>query len=1054
MAAEKKTVGAKSTSKPSTRLADHLILANYLHGLFGKTSFDEMQTILKGVGEGYDEEGKSYLFHALISWSGLDSRVRSNLETYDTRIRGYLERLNRHRDTPITLTYFQHLSVLYTEIFLDLYFQSPQRLLNELNNYAFDLIEKQHLSMDFLFNEDDLRKLAFWMATGSGKTLILHINYLQFMHYNTGPHHITLDNILLITPNESMTNQHLAELAKSSIPAEAFQPRGGLFASSVAPSIVQVIDINKLTEEKKGQGVSVDIASFDTRNLVFVDEGHKGSGGTSWMDLRKKIATDGFTFEYSATFGQAVAATGKKLEGNTLLTDYAKSIIFDYSYRYFYRDGYGKDYRLLNVKDAKFDKKTKQIVMLANLLTFYQQKLIFDENPELATEYNIAPPLWIFVGSRVTGKTGESDVLEVVRFLSSILKNENGWTVNTIRSIYEGKSGLFDKTSNRDLFSPSYPEQKLAYLKSKKLTPEETYNDILSRVFHSRAPAPLHLINLKNAQGEIALRCGADNLYFGVINIGEDTEFIKLVEKQEPGIRSDKDELTASLFGSIKERTSPVNILIGARKFIEGWDTWRVSTMGLLNIGKSEGTQIIQLFGRGVRLKGKDNKLKRSSAIEDTTPPHTPMLETLNIFGIEANYLEQFRQYLIEEGIEVDTYIDIPLSPRINEEYLTEGLLIPHVDKRLFKREDLFALAIDDRIIADVDLMPKVDVEDSLKKGYSLDAESEFPDRFIKPEHIDILDWNRIYFAMLDTKVQKKWYNFVFGKEDLKEIIRRRLYRLKCPEYFITPNQFEQIRLVEDVTIAILRKYLQKYYDKKRNLWVRDHLNLTTLDKSHGNFDFTYHIRVNEREQAIIADIEKLIKADFDGFCKGSKNLHLINAFFSQHLYQPLLAKYGDEKKIIIQPEGLNKGEKDFIAHLKNHCEKNSELFSDKKIFVLRNFPKRGIGFFESVNFYPDFIIWILNDNASQHILFVDPHSTAFSAIESEREAQKLAFGKEIKQYEERLRQRCPGFAFTLDSFIVDVTHTENLGGVWEAKHIYGQDPEGRYIEKILGTVI
>jgi len=287
------------------------------------------------------------------------------------------------------------------------------------------------------------------------------------MHYNTGPHRINLDNIILITPNESLTNQHLTELAKSGIPAEAFQLRGGLFASTVTPTVVQVIDINKLTEQKKGQGVSVDIASFDTRNLVFVDEGHKGSGGTSWMDLRKKIAADGFTFEYSATFGQAVAAAGKKVEENNLLTEYAKSIIFDYSYRYFYRDGYGKDYRLLNVKDARFDQKTKQIVMLTNLLTFYQQKLIFEENPEIAREYNLESPLWIFVGSKVKGKTGESDLLEVVRFLSTVLRNDQDWAVNTIRSIYEGKSGLFDKISGRDLFSPSYPEQKLAYLKAK-----------------------------------------------------------------------------------------------------------------------------------------------------------------------------------------------------------------------------------------------------------------------------------------------------------------------------------------------------------------------------------------------------------------------------------------------------------------------------------------------------------------------------------------------------------------------------------------------------------
>jgi len=45
-------------------------------------------------------------------------------------------------------------------------------------------------------------------------------------------------------------------------------------------------------------------------------------------------------------------------------------------------------------------------------------------------------------------------------------------------------------------------------------------------------------------------------------------------------------------------------LLIGSKKFSEGWSSWRVSSMGLMNVGKSEGSQIIQLFGRGVRLKG------------------------------------------------------------------------------------------------------------------------------------------------------------------------------------------------------------------------------------------------------------------------------------------------------------------------------------------------------------------------------------------------------------------------------------------------------------------
>ena len=74
---------------------------------------------------------------------------------------------------------------------------------------------------------------------------------------------------------------------------------------------------------------------------------------------------------------------------------------------------------------------------------------------------------------------------------------------------------------------------------------------------------------------------------------------------------------------TLSQSDSTVNVLIGSKKFTEGWNSWRVSTMGLMNVGKSEGSEIIQLFGRGVRLKGFGMCLKRSSQIDGITkPPH------------------------------------------------------------------------------------------------------------------------------------------------------------------------------------------------------------------------------------------------------------------------------------------------------------------------------------------------------------------------------------------------------------------------------------------------
>lgn len=43
--------------------------------------------------------------------------------------------------------------------------------------------------------------------------------------------------------------------------------------------------------------------------------------------------------------------------------------------------------------------------------------------------------------------------------------------------------------------------------------------------------------------------------------------------------------------------------------------------MGLMNVGRTEGSEIIQLFGRGVRLKGHGSSLKRSTRLEGILPP-------------------------------------------------------------------------------------------------------------------------------------------------------------------------------------------------------------------------------------------------------------------------------------------------------------------------------------------------------------------------------------------------------------------------------------------------
>ena len=1029
-------------------------------------SFDDFQNLLKNVEDGFDDEGRSFVFNTLHSQKGIDPQLRTKLEEYDFNIKGCVDHISAKQETPIRLKYFQYLAVLFTEIFLDRYFENPTKLMNYLTPSPEEFLSFRKENKDFnpVFLKDDLQKLAFWMATGSGKTFLLHINYLQFMRYNKGPNKIELDNILLITPSESLSRQHIDEMRKSGIPCELFQSQNmGLLSQYVEHNVVKVIDIHKLTEEKKGQGVTVDIESFGCKNLIFVDEGHKGSGGKKWKFFREELAKEGFAFEYSATFGQAVAATTGK-DALVLLQKYGKSIIFDYSYRYFYNDGYGKDYSILNLKDVKYSESVKHTLMLANLLTLYEQRLIFDERATEIESYNIEAPLWIFVGSKVRGTKNQSDILEVVKFFDRALKNADNWTVDGIEKILTGNSGLKDKNTDRDLFLPTYPEQRLGYLRENNPDPKDIYKDILKRIFHSKNAAPLHLLNIKNATGEIALKCGSGE-FFGVINIGDDAQFIKLVER-ETDIHVGKDDMSGSLFNIINQKNSKINVLIGAKKFIEGWNSWRVSNMGLLNIGKSEGTQIIQLFGRGVRLRGKNNSLKRSKAVEEYAPPNLPVLEKLNIFGIKANYMEQFKDYLETEGVPTENCVDVSIPICINEGYLEEGLLVPHVDKKRFKKEEFFKLKFDENIRSvEVDLMPKIEIIESHESD-GIAAQPGSGLKIIDHKYLDVLDWSRIYFSLLDFKVAKSWNNMIFSKDVLREIMEKdfEAYSLKCPDDLINPTKFEDIWRLEEIVVSILKKYLQSSHNRHKNMWTKKNIDIRQLNKSSGNFEFgEFKVTVNEKETSIIEAIELLKKRlkdeNFEELC-GESEIQYV--YFDRHLYQPLLVKDGGKPpKYKIFPDSLNEGEKEFIEDLKEYVRQNRSKFTEhQKMFVLRNIPRMGVGFFvETLNYYPDFIIWIKTDE-KQHIIFADPKG--LTHMNKGFDDEKIKLYKHIKDFEanmvEKLSKKGEMQKITLDSYIISVTPLRNAQQIFntrsretfEKHNILFQEAKEKYIGKML----
>ena len=142
-----------------------------------------------------------------------------------------------------------------------------------------------------------------------------------------------------------------------------------------------------------------------------------------------------------------------------------------------------------------------------------------------------------------------------------------------------------------------------------------------------------------------------------------------------------------------------------------------------------------------------------------------------------------------------------------------------------------------------------------------------------------------------------------------------------------------------------------------------------------------------------------------------------------------LKKKMKKEDKINFSPDGRVESEVKFVKDLRRFIEENRERFKDVETYLLRNFPKTGIGFqLTWAGFYPDFIMW-LKKGDQQTIVFIDP-----KGLEHDKslDCEKIVFAGTrnvgcaavtIKTIERKLNN--PNIR--LESFILSATSYKNL---------------------------
>lgn len=1107
---------AKRTGRSKTKRSFHrdLVLNRWMLGFFHGGTLEALKTrIADDRFEGLDDDGQTKFFHELVRGLFDPNRIpEDDLRRYDLSIVGHWQAIttagrNQRERHELQLKYFQYLSLLFTEIYLDWYFNHRQELLDGLNAEMQRYREEPGAEPFCDYTADDLNKIAFWNATGSGKTLLMHVNIRQYLHYfQAGNTHSHPDKIILLTPNEGLSRQHLGELKLSGF------KDAKLFDKYKADGLVQVIDINKLADTMGEKTVAVE--AFEGNNLVLVDEGHRGTGkgADAWMRRRHALVSEGFAFEYSATFGQVAAkgltvakaeeeiqkkraktlfgtASLKKLEPDELAQlqlsaddqrearrtatreVYAKCILFDYSYKYFYEDGYGKESLILNMDGEAYDTADNAYkYFTACLLAFYQQLWLWNTHQGKLAEFNIEKPLWVFVGNTVSGE--DSDILEVVAFLAWFLNHDQhikAWLADLVAD----RAQILDAKGN-NIFQGRF--QPLMGFSDDV---DGLYADILHRVFNAPARQRLKMVNIKNSKGELVLRVG-DAEPFGLINVGDEGNVFKAAE-DSTGFDTERDDFGQALFDTLNDKGSALNVLIGSRKFTEGWSSWRVSTMGLLNMGQSEGSQIIQLFGRGVRLKGKDFSLKRTLPNERPKGAHLDKLETLNIFGVRANYMAAFKDYLREEGITpTDEILELDFPTRSN---LPDGKLktlalkdgYKDNQKLGFKRQRfpwLYEIPADMQgkikvPHVTVDLYPRVEALATGKHKQAVaDAESRNEGK-LDVALFAMFDWDRIYLDVQAYKLNRSWSNLRLERQRLIDFCHgsQSWYTLYIPAAELKVGSFADVRAQEAILKRLLIDYTDRFYKALKAGYEGQFYEVVHVTEDDGSMLKLYQFEIENTDEGFDyhqkLSVLKQLVADGDiGKASQWNAPHMVAISFDRHLYYPLIGFESDsDKKAVplkLRPLGFDApSEIQFVRDLEAfyNSPQGKEVIGERSLYLLRNasHKSKGLGFALAGNFYPDFLLWLVDDTTGkQWLTFVDPKGLKNLDLSN----PKLGLYQEVKTFETKMAsQSKPNDPpLVLDAFILSATSYTNLLNVkyktakadLEQRHVLFMDDDGK----------
>ncbi|WP_154506362.1 DEAD/DEAH box helicase family protein [Helicobacter pylori] len=813
-------------------------------------------------------------------------------------------------------------------------------------------VENQRVSFENFIN-----RLAFYMATGSGKTIVI-IKLVELLSVAMGMGLIPKKNIMFFSANENLIKQFEKEIEKYN--------RGKDFSKQIdfknlkevthkdfhrAPkdSLVEKIALfhyraDLMNDEESKENLLNYKDYWDNgENYVILDEAHKGNKSESKRQaIFSLLSLKGFLFNFSATF----------TEESDLITS-----VYNLSVGEWVKLGYGKESVLLKknnlnaFKDSKdLNDREKEIALLKALLLLGMQK-------RYKTEGYFHDPLMLVFTHSVNVENSDAEIF--FKTLARVIENDDG------NDFLKAKEDLLEELKDPEFLFSANKDKDYKVKVFKEGLKSMDFKGLKEEVFYASNGHIEVIINPKNNQ-EIAFKLNTSDKVFCLIKIGDITEWICEKLKSVKVVSKNLSFKEESYFSQIDK--SSINILVGSRTFETGWDSTRPSVILFLNIGLDDDAKklVKQSFGRGVRIESLKNQRQRlayldiDEVIKKDLKPNAAMLETLFVIPTNHASLEAILKIQKESENRSEnrgSWREITLE----KTPIKHKLFVP-----CYRKEPTSILELPENASFK---MSEKNFKD-LKEYFNLMSEKHF---ILKHEIYDPKD-----YATLKDMIQKVHFKKVstWHYKDLDYMIseiKGKLYpNQKVPkdEFNALDNEkivhFKRIKVKADKQEALI-KTIQE---------VKDH---APLDKE------TLRIKIAQGEIDPY-DTEKH-KQDKTFEVDGAELLKL-----KEHYYTPLIkAKDCDWLKHVVKV----KSEIDFLQELQDQettktLQANYDFWAFSKID--EHLDNLFIPYIDGVaerRFFPDFIFW-LQKGDTQIICFIDPKGITYADYEHKAEAYKL----------------------------------------------------------------